>query len=203
MKGVPPVWTADIWIDPSCPYTWTTSDWLTEVAQVRPGAVRWHAMSLSILNEDRDDDPEGDPDGYLWIPARICAAVAEHHGHEALGRFHAALWARAESTDDWIGDLEAALTRAGLPRALAAVGHTDDYDDVLRASHTEGVGLLGGQTGTPVVAITGPGAPRRAVFGPVLSRVPRGEEAGRLWDGLVLVTGVPGFHSVTGPPLAG
>ncbi|HEX6343853.1 disulfide bond formation protein DsbA [Umezawaea sp.] len=196
-------WIAEIWFDPSCPYTWITSRWLVEVTGVRPVEIRWHVMSLSVLNEHRDDDPEGDPDGYLWVPVRVCAAVERHHGHEALGRFYTALWTHVRDGDDWTGDLETALAEAGLPRELAAAGTSREYDDAVRASHHEGFGLVGGDTGTPVIAVTGPGADRTAVFGPVVSRVPRGEEAGRLWDGLLLTTSVPGFHSITGPPLGG
>ncbi|MFD0851252.1 disulfide bond formation protein DsbA, partial [Actinomadura adrarensis] len=74
--------TADIWFDPSCPYTWITSRWLVEAARVRPIGIRWHVLSLSVLNEHLDEDPEGDTEGYLWMPVRVCAAVAERHGQE-------------------------------------------------------------------------------------------------------------------------
>ncbi|GGS58888.1 DsbA family protein [Actinokineospora fastidiosa] len=195
-------WVADIWFDPSCPYTWITSRWLVEVTRVRPVEVRWHVMSLSVLNEHRDDDPEGDPDGYLWVPVRVCAAVAELHGQEALARFYAALWSGARASDDWLGDLETALAAAGLPRELASAGTTTEYDAAVRASHAEGVRLVSADTGTPVIAVSGPGVERVAVFGPVISEIPRGEDAGRLWDGLLLMTSVPGFHSVKGAPLA-
>lgn len=194
-------WVADLWFDPSCPYTWITSRWLVEVTAVRPVEIRWHVMSLSVLNEGRDDDPEGDPDGYLWIPARICAAVERRHGNEALARFYTALWSAARTPDDWLGDFEAALAEAGLPGDLVSAGTTTDHDDAVRASHAEGVGLVSEDTGSPVVAVTGPGVDRVAVFGPVVSRIPRGEEAGRLWDGLLLMTSVPGFHSIKGAPL--
>lgn len=70
---MPPRTVADVWFDPSCPYTRVTSRWLLEVAKVRPIEVRWQMMSLSVLNENRDDDSEGDPEGYLWAPVRICA----------------------------------------------------------------------------------------------------------------------------------
>src|SRR5690606_6942544 len=114
-------WTADIWFDPSCPLSRVTARWLAEAARVRPIAVRRHVMSLTILNEHRDDDPEGDPEGYLLIPARICAAVRSRYGSDALGRFHDALWSGEEHGEqDWIGAPEDALTAAvprGRPRS--------------------------------------------------------------------------------------
>lgn len=186
---------ADFWLDPSCPYTWVTARWMTEVTRVRPVSVRWRVMSLSALNEGRDEDPEGDQEGYLWIPARVGAAVQTEHGHDALGRFHAELW-RDAGTGDWIGDLADALERAGLPRDLAGTGTTLAHDAALRASHAEAMAELGPHVGTPIIATTRDDGVRVAFFGPVVSRVPVGEAAGALWDGTLLVAGTPGFHEL-------
>lgn len=184
---------ADIWFDPSCPYTWLTSRWLVEVTTVRPVEVRWHVMSLSVLNEGRDDDPEGDQEGYLWVPVRVCAAVRQKYGNEALGRFYTELWSEENGAEDWIGDLTRALERAGLSPELASVGSTTEYDEVVRASHTKAMSHLGPHIGTPIIVADGV-----AFFGPVISKLPRGEQAGRLWDGTLLVAATPGFHELKG-----
>nr|SBP01254.1 FIG00820885: hypothetical protein [Nonomuraea gerenzanensis] len=190
---------ADLWFDPSCPYTWVTARWLMEVREVRPVEVRWHVMSLSVLNEGRDDDPEGDPEGYLWVPVRICAAVQRDHGQQALEKLYTALW--TTGTGDWIGDLRTALATAGLPVGLAEAGLGTGYDEVVRASHAEAVALIGGDhVGTPIVAVTREDGERVVFFGPVVSRVPTGEQAARLWDGTLLVAGTPGFHELKGGP---
>ncbi|SCK25581.1 hypothetical protein H181DRAFT_01982 [Streptomyces sp. WMMB 714] len=201
--------TAHFHFDPSCPFTWLTSRWLLEVAKVRPLRVSWHLMSLSLLNEGRDDDPEDDPEGYLRIPVRVCAAVRHEHGQEALARFYTALWTKdASDAGNWLNGLQVSLDRAGLPRSLAEAGTTDAYDEAVRASHARAVALVGNGLGTPVIAVepaAGNAGPeggeetadrRTAFFGPVVSRVPTGEAAGRLWDGLLLVTSTPGFHEV-------
>ncbi|MFY1691391.1 disulfide bond formation protein DsbA [Plantactinospora sp. WMMB782] len=193
---------ADFWFDPSCPYTWTTSRWLLEVAKVRPVEPRWHLMSLSVLNEGRDDDPEGDPEGYLWVPVRICAAARQEHGPAAMARLYTAMWTTARGDGDWLGDLHVALATAGLPRELAEAGMSTAYDDAVRASHAEAIGLVGRHVGTPIIAATGADGARVAFFGPVISRIPTGEQAGRLWDGTLLVAGVPGFHELKGAPHA-
>jgi hypothetical protein len=130
---------ADFWFDPSCPYTWVTARWLVEVTSVRPVSVCWRVMSLSVLNEGRDDDPEGDPDGYLWVPVRICAAVREEFGHEALGRFYAELWHPDHRGGDWTANHTGALARAGLPTRLADAGMSTDNDSAVRASHAEAI----------------------------------------------------------------
>ncbi|KQX56388.1 disulfide bond formation protein DsbA [Streptomyces sp. Root66D1] len=204
-----PTRTVDFWFDPACPYTWLTARWLREAASVRPLEPRWHVMSLSLLAEGRDDDPEGDPEGYLMVPVRIATAVRHHHGQEALARFHASLWADLGGPGDpaggarWINDPALALAHAGLPVELAKAGNSTDYDGELRASHARAAELLGPRPGTPVVAVGDPAAPDGpplAFFGPVVSLVPKGEAAGRLWDGTLLVAGTPGFHALKGRP---
>ncbi|GAA3012504.1 DsbA family protein [Streptosporangium longisporum] len=194
---------ADFWFDPSCPYTWITSRWLLEARKVRPVEVRWHLMSLSVLNEGRDDDPEGDTEGYLWVPVRVCAAVLERYGQEALARFYTAMWTAGRGRgQQWPDSLHDALTAADLPPDLAEAGASTVHDEAIRASHAEGIGLIGEHVGTPVVAVTGTDGERVVFFGPVLSQVPTGEQAGRLWDGTLLVAGTPAFHELKGSPHA-
>ncbi|MGW0903460.1 mycothiol-dependent nitroreductase Rv2466c family protein [Streptomyces sp. NPDC002853] len=184
----------DFWFDPVCPYTWLTSRWIREVEQVRDVQVRWRVMSLSVLNEHLDVDPE-DPEGqwgdYMRGPGRVCAAVAARHGSEALGRYLDALGVRLHERGEWDG-AERALADAGLPTELAAVAWTEEYDDAVRASHERGIALAGPDVGTPVLSVQGVGA----VFGPVVSPAPKGEAAGRLWDGVVLMAGVQSFHEL-------
>ncbi|MFG1701316.1 disulfide bond formation protein DsbA [Nonomuraea sp. NPDC049309] len=189
---------ADMWFDPSCPYSYLTSRWLLEVSRVRPVEVRWHVMSLSVLNEGRDEDPEGDTEGYLWVPARVAAAVGGEHGQEALGKFYTALWTTGPG--DRPGDPRTALQAAGLPPGLAEAGLGHEHDGELRASTAEALRAIGGDhVGTPIVAVSG-GAETVAFFGPVISKVPTGEDAGRLWDGTLLVASTPGFHELKGGP---
>jgi len=189
--------SVDFWLDPACPLTRHTARWITQVADEVPLQVRWRAMSLSVLNEHRDDDPEGDPHGYLWIPARVAVAVQTEHGHAALGAFHDALWTEPDGTErEWIGDIGEALHRSGLPAGLAEVGTSTEYDQELRASHHEGVDHIDAEIGTPVLLITTPDGSRRAFFGPVLSAVPARPDAIRLWEATLLMTSVPTFREI-------
>ena len=193
--------TADCWFDPSCPYTWVTACWLREVERVRPVRVRWHVMSLAVLNEGRDDDPEGDPEGWLWQPVRLFAVVDDRYGQESLAALYAAYGEAVHTRGEWpdVGDL---LRGLGLPADLCDVMGSTGHDHLVRASHAAGVGLVGEHVGTPIVAVPGPGGGRSAWFGPVVSRVPRGEAAGRLWDGVTLVAATDGFHELKGRPHA-
>ncbi|OLF11808.1 mycothiol-dependent nitroreductase Rv2466c family protein [Actinophytocola xanthii] len=190
-------WSVDLWFDPACPLTRHTERWIARVAPQVPLRVRMHVMSLSVLNEHRDDDPEGDPHGYLWIPARVAAAVQTEHGHAALAVFYDMLWTEPDGAErEWIGDLGEALHRAGLPTALAEAGTSTDYDQALRASHHAGVDRIEAEIGTPVLVVTTPGGVERAVFGPVLQQVPPSGDSLQLWDALTRLVSVPAFREL-------
>ncbi|MDQ1643549.1 MAG: hypothetical protein QOJ90_2900 [Actinomycetota bacterium] len=185
---------ADFWFDPICPWAWMTSRWMLEVEQVRSVEVRWHVMSLAYLNADRDL-----PENYrkamdeAWGPVRVVVAAAATHGDEvtlplytALGtRFHLQQKPRDRAT------IEEALAEVGLPTDLAAAMTSTDYDEALKKSHHAGMDQVGMEVGTPVISVEGV-----AFFGPVVSPTPRGEAAGRLWDGVLLVAGTDGFFEL-------
>ncbi|MCH0541177.1 disulfide bond formation protein DsbA [Streptomyces sp. MUM 203J] len=193
--------TADFWFDPTCPWAWMTSRWMLEVGKVRPVDVRWHVMSLSVLNENRHDEL---PQKYVdllataWGPVRVAVAAEQLHGPEVLARLYTAMGTRFHNKGEPVNreTITAALEDADLPAELAAYAEKDTYDTELRASHAEGIGKVGEDVGTPVIAVPGPGGEEVAFFGPVVTPAPRGEAAGRLWDGTLLVASTPGFYEI-------
>ncbi|MFE0192284.1 disulfide bond formation protein DsbA [Streptomyces sp. NPDC059008] len=193
--------TVDFWFDPICPWAWMTSRWMREVERLRPVRVRWRVMSLSVLNEHRLDDL---PERYReivrtgWGPVRVCTAAEQKHGAEVLGPLYTALGTRLHpgGMPRDRATLAAALEEAGLPADLADAADTDAFDGALRASHREGIELVGQEVGTPVIAVPGADGGRIAFFGPVVTPAPKGEAAARLWDGTLLVTSVPGFYEI-------
>ncbi|MGN9777978.1 mycothiol-dependent nitroreductase Rv2466c family protein [Micromonospora sp. H33] len=191
--------TVDMWFDPICPWAWITSRWLLEVERVREVDIRFHVMSLSVLNEGRDL-----PEQYQelmrtgWGPVRVCIAAEQRYGTESLRDLYTALGTRIHLGQEKLSAelFAAALSDAGLDPALSEAADGTGYDQALRASHEAGMRPVGTDVGTPVIHAPGPDGSPVAFFGPVITPAPKGEAAGRLWDGVLLVAGTPGFYEL-------
>lgn len=196
----------DFWFDPLCPWAWLTSRWVLEVERLRPIEPRWHIMSLAVLNEDKEV-----PEEYRRMladamkPVRVLAAAAAKYAGEAEGGESAVLGAlyteigvrlhnqgrRGEPLRDVLAE---SLRAAGFDEQLTDAMDGTEFDEAIRRSHAEGIGLVGEEVGTPVIRVGG--EQQIAFFGPVISPTPRGEAAARLWDGVVLVAGTDGFFEL-------
>ena len=184
----------DFWFDPACPWAWITSRWLLEVEKVRPVTARWHVMSLTLLNKGRElsEDYQKSMERALG-PVRVCVAAVKERGDEILLPIYSALGRRYH--DDGRGGqpevLGEAIEELGLPASLLEAAKSSEYDEALEKSHREGIDLVGEEVGTPVIRVGD-----AAIFGPVVSPIPRGEAAGVLFDGVMLVINTDGFFEL-------
>lgn len=186
--------TIDLWVDPACPWAWITSRWLLAAKVVRDVNVRFHVMSLAVLNEGRDM-----PENYkellalAWKPVRVLIAAEAQHGNDIVEPLYSAMGRRyhVESNKDLDAMIAESLAEVGLDASLAAAATSTEYDEALKTSHHAGMDPVGFDVGTPVLHVNG-----EAIFGPVITPAPKGEEAGRLLDGVIAVMSIPGFYEL-------
>ena len=184
----------DLWVDPACPWAWVTSRWLLEAQKVRDVEVNFHVMSLAVLNDGREL-----PEMYVefmkqaWRPVRVLIAAEQRHGNAVIEKLYSAMGSRFHIKGEKDVDLliSESLKEAGLEADLADAQHSIDFDEALKKSHHQGMDPVGMDVGTPVIHFGDV-----AIFGPVVTPAPKGEAAGKLFDGVSLVAGTPGFYEL-------
>ncbi|MHB8465353.1 MAG: mycothiol-dependent nitroreductase Rv2466c family protein [Acidimicrobiales bacterium] len=191
----------EFFFDPVCPWAWITSRWVEEVHRQRPVDVEWRFIGLRIINEHRDYD--GDFAKYLdghtigLRLLRVAAALREKVGLDAVGPYYTAVGAaihvdgRRDEFLDPVAAVAPFLVELGHDPALADAALDTGWDDAIRADGAQALERTGGNVGTPILTITPPDGP--SFFGPVISRIPRGDEAVQLWDSVERLARFPGF----------
>jgi len=194
VNGARELTPVDFWFDPICPWAWMASRWMMQVELVRPVTVSWHVMSLAYLNSGREmSDDYAAGMRAAWGPVRVVTAAAQTQGTQVIKPLYDAMGTRIHpgGRQDFPAVIAEALAEVGLAAQLAEAAESTEYDEAVIKSHHAGMDQVGMDVGTPVIAVDG-----TAIFGPVVSPAPKGEAAGRLWDGVRLVAGTDGFFEL-------
>jgi 2-hydroxychromene-2-carboxylate isomerase len=195
----------EFFFDPICPWAWITSRLTVEVASQRDMAVDWRFICLRMVNEDKEYEREFPP-GYVNAHTagqrmlRIAAAVRQDIGNDAVAALYTAFGEQLHTAgrseeirdgdDSVIGE---AVELAGLPAAFMAAADDEGLDAVVREETDLALGRTGKDVGTPIITFAPGTAEETSLFGPVVARIPRGDEALRMWDAVELLARTPGF----------
>jgi predicted DsbA family dithiol-disulfide isomerase len=185
---------AEFWFDPLCPWAWMTSRWILEVEKVRDISVQWNLFSLAYLNRDKDISEEYKAKlAPSWHCTRVIAAAQKQNGTEVTLPLYTAISSRIHLKKEKVSQelFTSALAEVGLSTELSLAMNDESLDAMIIESHERGISLVGNDVGTPIISVNGV-----AFFGPVISPAPKGEEAGKLWDGVVGVASYPGFFEI-------
>jgi hypothetical protein len=196
----------EFFFDPMCPWAWITSRWVKEVQELCQYSVIWKPISLKLLNANQtaewynDEYKRGHAAGHDAL--RTACALVDHlggnEGNEAVDRFYTALGTQAhkngrrdEFRDNTAQFIDECLASAGFSASLNQTGQST-FDDVIAASTSVALERTGKDVGTPILTFHPGQANEGSFFGPVIARIPRGEEALKLWNAVEVVATTPG-----------
>lgn len=183
-----------MFVDAQCPFAWITHEWLAEAQRLGATRVVVELMSLSCVNEHNDLDP--DYRAYnddAWAAARVAAALLASPHAERWPHFYATFGRRrhVEGVRDNRDNIAVTLRELDLPAPLARAADDPSWDDDLRARTRRAHTGVDAESGTPITRIG-----ERAWFGPVLTAIPRGDEAVHLWQALERAGRTEAFASI-------
>lgn len=194
----------EFFFDPVCPWAWITSRWVVEVQGLRGYSVNWRFISLKMINETRTEawyTPGYRASHMAGLYAhRVCDEVRLQHSNDEVAQLYTALGdafhgqqRRPEINADPVAFMGEMLATAGLPTAYAAHVHDESHDAYIEGETELAFSRTGPDVGTPIITFH-PGAPNEAsFFGPVISLIPRGDEALRLWDAVEVIASTSGM----------
>lgn len=183
----------DFWIDPICPWCWVTSRWIEDVAPHRDLQINWRPISLKVKNGLTPDSPWFEGANYTHGLLRVLESVRAAEGNAPLGRLYSVYGEHIHHRGESEVTASALLAEAGLSTEHAVAADDPSWDAAISASMDEGLGLVGNDVGTPIIAFAADDGRRVGFFGPVISRRLPLEQSLRLWDGFVMLAPIEGL----------
>ena len=184
----------EFWVDPACPWCWVTARWIVEeVAPRRDLAITWQPISLLFKNDPPVDSPYYEGASRTHRMLRVMQAIRAELGDGAVFDWYWQCATRVHHDQDSGFDLADALEHIGLDRKFADAADDESWDASVRAGMDRGLELVGNDVGTPIIAFSADDGVTRGIFGPVLTRVPTGEQALKVWDAMEAFTTMDGF----------
>jgi len=190
--------------DPVCPWAYITSRWVTEVQQQRNYDVSWKFISLFMINDERGygEGKQAWRDGHFagLQALRVASAARAAAGNDAVAAVYTALGKaihadkrRPESSGGMHNLLREVLTEAGLNPDWAKSADDELHDEVIRYETKAALEATGKDVGTPILIFNPGSAEQSSFFGPVISKIPRGSDALRLWDAVYTLATTSGM----------
>lgn len=191
-----------IWVDPACPFCWTTARWLVEsVSRLRNLSITWHPISLFVKNEPTEGSAYHAPTLATHRMLRVLLAAEDRYDNTTFGKLYWEFASRIhhDGSPEVVAvelDIADALHVVGLDPALAEAADDATYDERITASMDDGFSLTGHDVGTPIVAIERTDGTRAGYYGPVITRIPPDAQSAQMWDALVALMYADSFFEL-------
>ena len=184
------------WLDPLCPFCWTTSQWLRQVAPHRDLSIRYQPISLLVKNQISADSPWYGVATWGYGLLRVLESVRASEGEASVADLYVEYGRRIHHDGDREFSVTEMLTAVGLPESHASAFDDESFDTEVLRRHHEGLALVGSDVGTPIIGIPGRDGTEVGIFGPVITAVPSGDDALQLWDATVTLARMPEFFEL-------
>jgi len=184
-----------LWFDPACPFCWMTSRWLVRVAAERDLEVEWLPISLLLKAHPEPGTRLFDEYTRSHGMLRVVESLREAGHAGSIGALYTELGRHLHVRRDE-PDLVAILAGLGIDPAHAAATDDERFDGAIRRAMDDGLGLVGDDVGTPIIAVERADGHRVGLFGPVITRLPDVAASLRLWDGFIAMVATDGFFEL-------
>ena len=181
------------WVDPICPWCWTTSQWIRRIASEKELEITWEPISLLVKNETQPDSSFYEVVAWTRGLLRVMESVRDSGQEDRLGDLYTEYGRRIHHNGERLFDAALALDAVGLAASHAAAADDEIWDKPLLERMNEGLALVGADVGTPIIAFKRPDGREVATFGPVITKAPAHDDAIALWDAFVTLTSLDEF----------